>query len=563
MIAARKTEARPALAYSYIRFSHPSQAEGDSLRRQIQAAEEYCDRHGLTLDKSLALHDKGVSGFKGAHRKDDKHALAQFLKVVQAGKVANGSCLLIENLDRLSREDEVPACHLLTSILLAGINVVQLSPYEMRLTEKSNGWELMRAVMELSRGHGESVIKSERVGKAWAQKRQHARTAGAILTHRLPAWVRERAGKLELIRDRAAVVRRIFELSAAGYGNCGIVGKLIAEGVPPLGRSGRWTKSYISLILTGRTALGELQPCLRDGTPEGDPIKGYYPPVVSEEEWLAARAGSSLRRKKRGRVSTCPNVFAGLLRHARDGDSYMAVSSSGRNGRHRVLMNVAGHEGRARRWSFPLATFEEAVLTMLAEIDPAEVLGEAEGPGGAAVIEGELAVVRSKIINLEIELQSGDVAALARVLRQLEAREEELSAKLQEARQRAAVPLAGAWQDARSLAGTLDSAPDPADARIRLRAALRRIVDSIYILVVPRGHARLAAVQIWFAEGERCRDYLIHYQPGKANAAARTEGHWAVRSLASVATAGDLDLRQRQDAEALEAVLAAVALDAE
>ena len=33
-------------AYSYIRFSTPEQALGDSLRRQVQLAEEYARKHG-------------------------------------------------------------------------------------------------------------------------------------------------------------------------------------------------------------------------------------------------------------------------------------------------------------------------------------------------------------------------------------------------------------------------------------------------------------------------------------------------------------------------------------
>ena len=34
-------------AYSYIRFSSPAQAAGDSLRRQTERAEAYCKRRGL------------------------------------------------------------------------------------------------------------------------------------------------------------------------------------------------------------------------------------------------------------------------------------------------------------------------------------------------------------------------------------------------------------------------------------------------------------------------------------------------------------------------------------
>ena len=38
------------VAYSYVRFSHPNQAKGDSLHRQTAAA-EWCERNGVALDK--------------------------------------------------------------------------------------------------------------------------------------------------------------------------------------------------------------------------------------------------------------------------------------------------------------------------------------------------------------------------------------------------------------------------------------------------------------------------------------------------------------------------------
>src|SRR5262245_39849992 len=233
----------PPVAFSLLRFSSPKQEHGDSRRRQTALAEEWSGQHNIPLDKSLWLFDPAVSAFTGKHRENpDRHALAAFLKLVEGEKVPRGSYLLIENLDRLSREHEVPACHLLTGILMAGVKVVQLSPYEMLLTEKSNGWELMRAVMELSRGHGESAIKSERVGKAWAEKKNAARRGEVqparkenrvngmrVLTHSLPAWLQERGGQAVPVPERAAVVRHIFELAAAGYGTSAIVRKLTGD----------------------------------------------------------------------------------------------------------------------------------------------------------------------------------------------------------------------------------------------------------------------------------------------------------------------------------------------
>jgi DNA invertase Pin-like site-specific DNA recombinase len=556
-----KSSPPPALAYSYVRFSHPSQAEGDSLRRQTVAAREWCERNGVCLDTATTLHDLGKSAYTGQHRKNpDRHALAAFLKLVEAGKVPRGSYLIIENLDRLSREHIQPALLLALNLLQAGVRIVQLKPVEMVFDDKSDTLPVMMMMMELSRGHGESAIKSERVGAAWAERKRKARD-GEVLTHRLPAWVEERNGELVLIPARSAVVKRIFVLAAGGYGHAAIVKKLTEENVPAFGASGRWSRSYVAIILKDRRALGEIQPRKRDGKADGPPISNYFPPVINADEWHAARAaGVSRRKQATGRSTKHVDVFAGLVKNARDGDSYYAATRTDGGKHSRVLVNTNAAEGRAKCYSFPLPTFEQAILSLLSEIDPHEILNGDSGPDESLSLAGELARVEAKIAELEAELLKGDVAALANVLRQLEARKRDLSGRLSEARQRAAHPLSEAWGDAKSLPAILSSAPDPEVTRLRLRAALRRMVDRIYVLVVPRGRDRLAAVQVWFAGGEQQRDYLILHRPPKSNGKARREGSWSAWSLSEVAKAGDLDLRDPEHARRLERVLAAADL---
>ena len=107
----------------------------------------------------------------------------------------------------------------------------------------------------------------------------------------------------------------------------------------------------------------------------------------------------------------------------------------------------------------------------------------------------------------------------------------------------------------------LDAAPDLDDARLRLRSALRRIIDSIFMLIVPRRADRLAAVQIWFTGGKRHRDYLILHRPPRSNGKKRVEGQWWVRSLADVTKPGALDLRNPDHAARLEKALLEVELD--
>ena len=56
------------------------------------------------------------------------------------------------------------------------------------------------------------------------------------LTRMLPAWVRERGGRLELIPTRAATVKHIYALAAGGYGHAAIFKALRDDNVEPFGQ---------------------------------------------------------------------------------------------------------------------------------------------------------------------------------------------------------------------------------------------------------------------------------------------------------------------------------------
>ena len=120
--------------YSYIRFSTPEQLKGDSLRRQLKMSEEYAAEKGLVLDDRLSLRDLGLSAFHGHHR--SKGALGLFLAQVEEGKIPKGSMLIVESLDRLSREEVLDALGQFTSIIKAGVTVVTLID-RMEYSQKS------------------------------------------------------------------------------------------------------------------------------------------------------------------------------------------------------------------------------------------------------------------------------------------------------------------------------------------------------------------------------------------------------------------------------------------
>jgi DNA invertase Pin-like site-specific DNA recombinase len=544
-----------ASAYSYVRFSSARQAEGDSLRRQTEAAAEWCSRNKVRLDTTTTLHDLGRSAFSGKHRENpDRNALAAFLALVEKDRVPRGSYLVIENLDRLSREHILPALTLLLNLIQAGVRVVQLKPAETIFDEHANPYLLMLAIIELSRGHSESAMKSERSRANWQGKWKR----GGVFTKRLPAWVVEVQGKLELDAEKAKTIRKIFDLAIAGYGTMRIVQRLTREGVPTLTGKGHWVRSYLALILGDRRVLGEYAPRDKNGATAGDVIKGYYPAVITADEFDLARSAASKSRRKAGRVGNHVNLWSGLLFNARGGDKYFANTRAWSGKQHRVLVNLGAKEGRRTSYTFALETFESAVLGLLRELDPQEILNGDQRPDDSIALAAEKARVEARIAELgEQLLESGDVAALAKALRTLEARNRDLASQLAEAKRKASHPLSETWGEAKGLlaaAGTDES-------RTRLRMALRALVHEAWLLVVPRngGSDRYCAVQLFFQTDDpavrRRRDYLIFHRAGRNNGTPASS--WCV-SLADVVRGGDLDLRDRDDAAALEKILAAL-----
>lgn len=109
--------------YSYTRFSHPSQAAGDSLRRQLALTLRWVEANGHELDNSLSLNDRGKSAFHGTNLRTG--ALGEFLTMAKEGKIEKGAILAIEALDRLTRLEPLEAFNLLSELVGYGIAVVK------------------------------------------------------------------------------------------------------------------------------------------------------------------------------------------------------------------------------------------------------------------------------------------------------------------------------------------------------------------------------------------------------------------------------------------------------
>lgn len=325
-------------AFSYLRFSRPEQRKGHSLKRQADMATNYAERHGLILDEALTFQDLGMSAYRGSHAITG--GLSRFLEAIESGFVRPGDFLLIENLDRLSRQSVGDAYSLLKSICDKGVTVVTLQDDKQYTKEILNTdfAALLIALSYFSRGHDESLTKSKRLSAAWKNKRSNIGVKP--LTGKLPGWLCINDEKqIEAISDRAEVVRQIFSQYVEGVSPRTIANALNEANVEPWGlgkqKAEKWNTSYIQKVLDNEAVLGKFTPHKMEH--EGikkrrvplDTINNYFPVIIDAATFSRVqevRTRNKLGRRKATGVLT--NAFSMLFRCRTCGSYLVRVNKS-------------------------------------------------------------------------------------------------------------------------------------------------------------------------------------------------------------------------------------------
>jgi DNA invertase Pin-like site-specific DNA recombinase len=341
------------IAYSYIRFSTKIQAQGDSLRRQKELTDLYIKEHNdnpnkeliLELDKSLNMYDLGVSAFHGLNKK--KGALSSFLQLIENGAITKGSYLIVENLDRLSRENVDDALDQFRDIIRADISIVTLQDRMVYSKEsmRKNWSQFITAITYMANAYGGSNDKSLRL-KSTNQNKRDSISDNFKLTSKCPSWLKAikepissastktRVTHYEIIPDAVDVIKEIFKMKLDdGYGFQKIANELNRKGLwTPPGRISRnpnrlslppsWRKSYIDKILrNNRAVLGEYQPhkMIKDKrVPTGKPIQNYFPAIIDEETYNRMQTliqpydKDNLKKHAGGRNGIVSNLFGTL-----------------------------------------------------------------------------------------------------------------------------------------------------------------------------------------------------------------------------------------------------------
>ncbi len=308
---------RSAKAYSYVRFSTPKQAQGDSYRRQLQQARDYCTNHNLVLDDKT-IEDFGVSAFRGSNRTDG--ALGRFIDAVKSGEIEKGSYLLVESVDRLSRQAIEEALTQFLEIVREGIVIVTLSDNQVFRSGEVDFTKLIVSIVYMARANDESEMKSRRSRAAWSNGRQQARENNKVIANsRLPSWLTLEGDKIVPIPERVAIVNEMFQMARSGQGYQQIAKVFRDKDYKTFGQGKAWRPAGIQSVVKSRAVIGEFQPhIIYEGkrVPDGDPLFGYYPTVVSpaifaEVQYIVDKRNNHSGSYRKGLYN---NLFSGVIR---------------------------------------------------------------------------------------------------------------------------------------------------------------------------------------------------------------------------------------------------------
>jgi DNA invertase Pin-like site-specific DNA recombinase len=526
IMVAQGVLAMPRVAYSLIRWSSPIQKEGHSKERQEDFAPRWCRENNARLDDSMCMILDGQSAYRGHHRKRGTRKvrpLADFLEAIRTGRVSKGSILIMENIDRLSREEIDEAWELFRAILKAGVDVVTQTPERHYTKESLNDlFAILEVKFSMYRAHEESKLKGERVRKAWLKKKQLAAEKGIPVSRSCPAWIElGKDDRYRLIPDRAEIVRQIFKLTIDGWGAFRIASFLSHLSNGCFGRKGKWTAEYVRVILKRQAAFGAYEVGERDPEtgkqkPTGEVIRNYYPAVVSEADWHAAQKATKGRYRCSGRPGEGEaNLFTGIVFDAESKEAMHKKPCVVRGVKYNYLI---AHRA-ANRKRVPYEAVEAGIVRMLGELKAEDVLPPGEEVDAKLRRIGELTqeveALADRLKTLEEQqidpktnkrllpsIQRGIIAVSenheekTRELRQLE----------EEAHTNRTKPL-GACQSALALL-------DTAERRRTAKGRIRQLVESIWLLVQPVSRtSRIVHVQIYLRGGRKVYRQILPPNP--------------------------------------------------
>lgn len=468
-------------AYSYIRFSSAAQAKGDSLRRQTEAAKRYCEQNNLILDQTLTFHDLGISAFKGSNVVDGR--LGAFIQAVDQGLVEAGSTLLVESLDRLSRDNVPNALNQFTNILSKGITIVTLADNKVYTRESINDLtNIMISLIIMSRANEESVTKSKRIKAAWDNKQRLAETEKKPKSKHCPVWIELVDGKYQIIEKNAQIIRDIVEMYLQGYGYH-TIRKELTQKYDTIEYGGRkakcWYSGYIQHIVRNEHLTGRHKG-----------IEDYYPRLISDSDFAKLQLIKNSKLKTGGMRGEQQNMFVHLLKCGLCGGT---ITKQRRNNIVYYTCNQ-GRQGitKCSNSGWPISDFEFLMLKHINELDVETIIGK-EDVSVIKALEQQLnehqyniSVLGNQKNNLiDAIANTGGMPALIQRLNQVNEKEEQLLKQISilESELKIEKEKLNVAKSSQQAIKDLQNYLDNNEVRVKINMELKKLISKIEVFV--------------------------------------------------------------------------------
>lgn len=316
---------QPTFAIPYHRFSDPRQERGSSLERQREITADAIAALGWTA--MPPQEDRGESAWKGHHL---DAVLGEITRKAKAGEYPDGTVIVAERMDRLSRQGYDTFKPWVREIIGAGLRVYTCDDSTLydqaaldsdTLGQKVNLLVKAEAARDYVTNLRRITMRGTRTRQSMSAELGRPTCIKKARFEVVPGFFRWKGDVLVIDERRADMVRDMYRWSADGMGANSIAKRLNAGGRLAWGhgKDKPWQPSSIYKLLLSPSVEGDFIPTI-DGQP-GERIVGYYFGLRIVDADLVQRArkaaASRAMAKGSGPSADFVNVFQGVARCGR------------------------------------------------------------------------------------------------------------------------------------------------------------------------------------------------------------------------------------------------------
>lgn len=283
-------------AYAYVRYSRITQESGDSEARQYNALERFTASTGVEIHE--VIYDRGKSAFRGDNARSGY--FKEILERINNRKIKKDDFLVVESIDRITRQRVIDGVELLQSILKKGIKIYTTTDEKIySYSDPSRDFEtLMMIALIAQRANEESETKSKRLNSAWRKRREKAQSGEIIIKSgkSVPYGLRVEKGQFVIVEDEQKEIEALFNLILE-YGINTSITKINETSIK------RWNNGTLNKIIKSKTVIG----CMAMHRIEYDEngkskkiltgyIEDYYPKII--EPALFYKAVDTMKNRK-------------------------------------------------------------------------------------------------------------------------------------------------------------------------------------------------------------------------------------------------------------------------